>query len=69
MKPDFRVDYRSKTAAHYTTYSMTEASRKIVARNNNRLQSIAENAKNTISNQAAQKLKNSFLGTNLDIVV
>lgn len=60
------TDYKSITAAHFTTFPQTDQSREILARNRNRLQSIADNAQATIGNQARQKMRNSFLGVNVN---
>jgi hypothetical protein len=68
MKTDYRIDFKAQTAAHFTTYSLPEQSRKIVARNKGRLQSIAANAKETFSSQAIQKLRNSLIGANVNII-
>ena len=68
MKTDYKIDYRAQTAAHFTTYSMSEQSRKVLAQNNSRLLTIADNAKETFSSQAIQKMRNSFLGSNVNII-
>jgi predicted transcriptional regulator len=68
MKQNFKIDYRSQTAAYYTSFSWTEQSRNIVARNRELLRSIADQAAATISNQARQKRANALRGANVNTI-
>ncbi|RJX31191.1 MAG: hypothetical protein C4531_08340 [Desulfurivibrio sp.] len=44
MKFDFKIDYISQTAAHFTTFSLTEQSRRILEAN---LHDLADRARQT----------------------
>jgi hypothetical protein len=67
MKINFANDYRSQTASHFTTFSQTQQSANILAKNRNKLDAIANNNQSTINNRAVNKLRNSLLGANIDL--
>jgi predicted transcriptional regulator len=68
MKQNFKIDYRSQTADYYTTFSWTEQSKNIAARNRELLRSIADQATATISNQARQKGADALRGANVNTI-
>lgn len=67
-KIDYKIDYRALTAAHFTTYTMSEQARAMVARNDSRFITIAENAMATVKNQALAEMRKSLFGAKIDIL-
>ncbi|MCB2182874.1 MAG: hypothetical protein KQH63_12645 [Desulfobulbaceae bacterium] len=72
MKTDFRtnykIDYRSMTNAHFTTFSQTEQSSKIISRNMNDLADRARYVQNKIANRAIEKMRNQLKGGNVNAI-
>lgn len=69
MKTDYKVDFRGQTAAHFTTFGQTMQSQTILAKNREKLASIAQTASSTISSAAANKARSSMLGAKLSLYV
>jgi len=69
MKIDHTIDYRSQTAAHFTTYALPPEVMRIVERNRTLLSDIATNAGNTIAREAEAWGREQMLGTTVDRVV
>ncbi len=55
MKTDFRIDYISQTAAHYTTFPQTPQSAKVIAANVSDLSDRARSVREEIGNRALEK--------------
>jgi hypothetical protein len=69
MKIDFKIDYIAKTAAHYTTASLTPHSAATIEKNRTHFLDVAERAKNNISARAIQKARESLSSGKIDLMV
>lgn len=67
MKQDFRIDYRSLTAAHFTTFPQTAQSAKIIRQNHFDLVDRAKAIADTISSRAIEKSLSQMKGANINI--
>ena len=59
---NFKADFAAEAARFYTTFPQPENSRRIIARNNRNLVTIAEHVADKISSQSVQKARQSLLG-------
>ena len=69
MRPEYRRDYRSEAAAHFTTFPQTEQSERILARNRQTLRAIADRTTEKISSEARAKSRDSLLGGRVNVFV
>lgn len=69
MKPVYRRDYQGEAASHFMHFPQTEQSQQILAHNRQILQTIAEQASNTITSQARAKSRDNLLGGKVNIFV
>ena len=67
MKINYKIDYISATAAHFTTFPQTEQSSQILARNRDTLSAIADRAARDINQAALRKLRDSMIGGGVDL--
>ncbi len=67
MKINFKINYQSLTASHYTTFPQTEQSANLLSRKQTKLDDIANETRASISKKATDKLRNSLLGVNIDL--
>ena len=67
MKTNYKIDYRQLTAAHFTTFPQTEQSAAIISRNHRSLVTAAENLGRDIARQAVAKVREHFIGGNINL--
>ena len=67
MKQNFRIDYISLTAAHFTTFPQTAQSAQIISRNNFDLVDRAKYVADTISSRATEKALEVMKGGNVNV--
>lgn|GEM_PF-5869321 len=69
MKPVYRRNYQAEAASHFTTFPQTEQSQQILNRNRQKLQSIADQTSQKISDEARAEARNSLLGGKVNIFI
>ncbi len=69
MKPVYRRNYQAETSAHFSSFPQTEQSQRILSRNRQTLQSIADRTTQKISGEARAKSRNNLLGGKVNIFV
>jgi len=66
MKFDFKIDYISQTAAHFTSFSLTEQSRRIVQENMNDQADRAREVQAEIGRRARDKALAQMKGSKVN---
>ena len=67
MIENYKIDYISLTAAHFTTFSQTAQSEKIIQKNNFDLVDRAQHIADTISSKATEKSLSQLKGGNINV--
>ncbi|MBI5559105.1 MAG: hypothetical protein HY885_15875 [Deltaproteobacteria bacterium] len=67
MKENFKIDYISLTAAHFTTFPQPEQSRKIARNNLHDLADRAQNVRQDIGNRAKARALEQLKGGKVNV--
>jgi hypothetical protein len=67
MMQNFKIDYISQTASHFTTFPQTAQSARIVQANNRDLVDRARHIASTISSRATEEVRSQLKGGSLNV--